>query len=85
MLVWYVAGVFLALPMVGNSVLRASGDTKTPSLIMALGGFVNAVLDPLLIFGWGPVPAMGIQGAAVATLIAWAIGVAFIIGLIGQA
>lgn len=74
MLVWYAAGIFLSLPMVGNAVLRAAGDTKTPSMIMALGGFINAVLDPILIFGWGPVPAMGIQGAALATLIAWIVG-----------
>ena len=79
MLVWYCAGVFLAMPMVGNSVLRASGDTKTPSYVMAAGGVINVILDPLLIFGWGPVPAMGIQGAAVATLIAWAIGLFYIL------
>lgn len=82
MCVWYAAGIFLALPMVGNSVLRASGDTKTPSYIMAFGGLVNAVLDPLLIFGWGPVPAFGIQGAAIATLIAWATGLFYIIYLL---
>ncbi|MCC2616797.1 MATE family efflux transporter [Aestuariibacter halophilus] len=82
MVVWYAAGVFLAMPMVGNSVLRASGDTKTPSIVMAAGGLINAVLDPLLIFGWGPFPEMGIQGAAVATMIAWAVGVFYIIGLL---
>lgn len=82
MYVWYSAGVFLALPMVGNSVLRASGDTKTPSYIMAVGGLVNVVLDPILIFGFGPVPALGIQGAAVATLISWAIGFFYIIYLL---
>ena len=79
MLVWYAAGVFLAMPMVGNSVLRASGDTKTPSLVMALGGLINVVLDPLLIFGWGPVPAFGIQGAAISTLVAWAVGLFYIL------
>ena len=82
MVVWYFAGVFLALPMVGNSVLRASGDTKTPSIIMAAGGGINAILDPILIFGWGPIPAMGIQGAAVATMIAWGIGVTWILYLL---
>ncbi len=82
MLLWYGAGIFLALPMVGNAVLRANGDTKTPSMIMALGGAVNALLDPLFIFGFGPVPAMGIQGAALATLIAWAVGSAQIIYLL---
>ncbi|MDU0356170.1 MATE family efflux transporter [Paraglaciecola aquimarina] len=82
MVVWYLAGLFLALPMVGNSVLRASGDTKTPSLVMAFGGFVNAILDPILIFGWGPVPALGIQGAAIATLIAWAVSLFYILYLL---
>ena len=79
MWVWYGAGVFLAMPMVGNSVLRASGDTKTPSYVMAFGGLINVVLDPILIFGWGPVPAFGIQGAAIATLIAWAVGLFYIL------
>jgi putative MATE family efflux protein len=79
MLVWYAAGVFLAMPMVGNSVLRASGDTKTPSYVMAFGGLINVILDPILIFGWGPVPALGIQGAAFATLIAWAVGLFYIL------
>lgn len=82
MLVWYGAGVFLAMPMVGNSVLRASGDTRTPSLIMASGGLINAILDPILIFGWGPFPAFGIQGAAMATLVAWAVGLFYILYLL---
>jgi putative MATE family efflux protein len=79
MLVWYTAGMFLAMPMVGNSVLRASGDTKTPSYVMAFGGLINVILDPILIFGWGPVPAFGIQGAAIATLVAWAVGLFYIL------
>lgn len=80
--IWYFAGVFLAMPMVGNSVLRAAGDTKTPSLIMSLGGFINAVLDPILIFGYGPFPEMGIEGAAVATAIAWMISCFCVIRLL---
>lgn len=80
--VWYLSSIFLALPMVGNAVLRAAGDTRTPSLLMATCGGINAALDPLFIFGAGPVPAMGIQGAALATLIAWAIGASWIIYLL---
>ncbi|GEA10423.1 MATE family efflux transporter [Alteromonas sp. KUL49] len=76
---WYLSSIFLAIPMVGNSVLRACGDTKTPSIIMAVGGGLNALLDPLFIFGFGPIPAMGIQGAALATLIAWFIGAGWIL------
>lgn len=82
--IWYVAGIFLALPMVGNAVLRASGDTKTPSAVMAAGGLINAILDPLLIFGWGPFPALGIQGAALATMIAWIAGCVYILYLLVQ-
>lgn len=82
MSVWYLSSVFLSLPMVGNSVLRACGDTRTPSIIMASGGALNAAMDPIFIFGFGPVPAMGIQGAAVATFVAWLFGAAWIIWLL---
>ncbi|GAA6185151.1 MULTISPECIES: MATE family efflux transporter [Aliiglaciecola] len=82
MVVWYAAAIFLAVPMVGNSVLRAAGDTKTPSIIMTCGGIINVILDPIFIFGWGPVPAMGIQGAALATAIAWGIGLLYILYLL---
>ncbi|KID58137.1 multidrug transporter MatE [Pseudoalteromonas luteoviolacea] len=80
--VWFLGAVFLITPMIGNSVLRASGDTKTPSMIMGLGGLINAVLDPILIFGLGPIPALGVQGAAIASVIAWAVGVVVIIYLL---
>ncbi|GLX80520.1 MATE family efflux transporter [Thalassotalea insulae] len=81
--VWFVGSVFLIGPMIGNSILRASGDTKTPSIIMGVGGVINAILDPLFIFGLGPVPAMGIQGAAIATLISWLVGSTFVLYTIG--
>lgn len=79
---WYIAGVLLAIPMVGNSVLRASGDTKTPSIIMATGGAINVVLTPLFIFGYSGFPALGMKGAAIATCIAWAVCVVWIIYLL---
>lgn len=84
MAMWFIASVFLAIPMVGNSILRANGDTKSPSVIMSLGGFINAVLDPVLIFGFGPVPAMGIQGAALATTIAWMVGTIYVLVLLAK-
>lgn len=68
---WLGAGMLLAIPMVCNSIFRANGDTMSPSKIMALGGLINVVLDPLLIFGCMGFPGFGIQGAAIATLIAW--------------
>jgi putative MATE family efflux protein len=77
--IWYIGSVCLIGPMIGNAVLRASGDTKTPSIIMGSAGLINAVLDPIFIFGFGPIPAMGIQGAAIATLISWIFGLAFVL------
>lgn len=74
MVVWFPGSVLVVCIMTGNSVLRACGDTKTPSMIMAGAGLINAVLDPLFIFGLGPIPGMGIAGAAWATVIAWATG-----------
>ncbi|WP_250884079.1 MATE family efflux transporter [Glaciecola sp. XM2] len=82
MSVWLISGVLLAIPMVGNSVLRAAGDTKTPSIIMAVGGAINAVLDPILIFGFGSFEGFGIKGAAIATCIAWAVCVVWILYLL---
>jgi putative MATE family efflux protein len=69
MVIWYIGVIFVMIPMVGNNAIRATGDTKTPSLIMGVAVVVNVILDPIFIFGWGPVPAMGIKGAAWATLI----------------
>ena len=71
---WFVGVAFLVIPMIANGALRAQGDAKTPMRIMMLGAGLNAVLDPLLIFGLGPVPAMGLQGAAIATVVARFIG-----------
>ncbi|MGR5288222.1 MATE family efflux transporter [Vibrio maritimus] len=71
MVIWYFTVPLLVIPMAGNSAIRATGDTKTPAKIMMLSGFINGLLDPLLIFGIGPFPELGIQGAAIASGIAW--------------
>ena len=69
MTIWYPGMVFVVFPMIGNNCIRATGDTRTPGIVMMIGAGANAALDPLLIFGLGPFPALGIQGAAAATLI----------------
>lgn len=73
MVPWYLGVGFLVIPMVGNSAIRATGDTKTPSFIMILAGTINVVLDPFLIFGWGPFPRLELQGAAIATVTAYSV------------
>ncbi len=77
--IWYLGSVCLIGPMVGNAILRASGDTKTPSIVMGSAGLINAVLDPVFIFGFGPIPAMGLEGAAIATFISWLFGFVFVL------
>lgn len=73
MTIWYAGAIFLVVPMVANGIMRAGGDAKTPAYIMMAAAVVNVLLDPLLIFGLGPVPGMGLTGAAIATVIARAI------------
>jgi len=73
MYIWYIGVIFVMIPMVGNNAIRATGDTKTPSKIMMVAIGANLILDPILIFGFGPIPALGIEGAAWATLFSRAI------------
>ncbi|MEM6428430.1 MAG: MATE family efflux transporter [Deinococcota bacterium] len=73
MSIWYWGVGFVVVPMVGNSAIRATGDTRTPSLVMMVVAVVNIILDPMFIFGIGPFPELGIAGAAIATVIARAI------------
>ena len=70
MIILYGGVPFVVVGMVGMSSMRATGDTRLPSKLMISGALLNVVLDPIFIFGWGPVPAMGLNGAATAGLLA---------------
>ena len=61
--------VIISVASMSNNILRAGGEAALPSSIMIIGAVINIILDPFLIFGWGPFPRMEIQGAALATLI----------------
>ena len=58
---------------------RSAGDTRTPFLLLGASVLVNLVLDPLMILGWGPFPALGVYGAALATVLTR--GLSFIVGI----
>jgi len=62
--------VFMFLNPVFNGIMNGLGDTKTPFRLIAAGIISNIILDPILIFGIGPIPAMGAPGAALASVIA---------------
>ncbi len=77
--VLYSAIPLFVVPAFGFNILRASGDTKSASIIIGVAGVINICLDPLLIFGLGPFPRLEIQGAAIATVIGQS--VAFVLTL----
>ncbi len=71
----YIEVIFLSLPFMFlffafRASLQGAGDTKTAMWLMVLSAGLNVVIDPFLILGWGPFPAMGTRGAAWATFIA---------------
>jgi putative MATE family efflux protein len=70
MTILYCGVPFLVVGMVGTSSMRATGDTVLPGKLMMAGAALNVLLDPIFIFGFGPVPAMGLNGAATAALLA---------------
>ena len=81
----YLGTYLLGMPLVFgffavDAAFRAKGDTRTPLLILAGATLLGLLLDPLLIRGGGPVPALGVRGAALATLVPR--GLAFLAGLI---
>ncbi len=76
MSVWFLGSFVVVIPMVGNSALRATGNTRVPGLIMFVVALINIVLDPILIFGCLGAPRMELAGAALSTVISYAVAVA---------
>lgn len=72
--IWYFGCATASIAMAGHGLLISVGDNRMASTLMMSGMMINALLDPLFIFGWGIFPGMGIQGAALATIFAQATG-----------
>jgi putative MATE family efflux protein len=70
----FSGAVFFFLIDILGATFRASGDTKTPLLVTMGSVGLNIILDPFLIFGWGPFPRMGTSGAALASIISQGLG-----------
>ncbi len=80
----YLGTYLLGMPLLFgffavDAAFRAKGDTRTPLLILAVTTILGIILDPVLIRGSGPIPALGVSGAALATLVPR--GLACVIGI----
>ena len=84
MMIWYPGMVVLVIPMIGNSAIRSTGNTKFPSAVMLVSMVVNVILDPIFIFGLFGFPRLELKGAAIATVIARSITLIFSLWLLGK-
>ncbi|HEX6614775.1 MAG TPA: MATE family efflux transporter [Gemmatimonadales bacterium] len=79
-----LAREFLVVQLVGailiygyfvvTAAFRSAGDTRTPFVLLGASVLLNLVLDPIMILGWGPMPALGVYGAALATVLTRGLG-----------
>ncbi len=74
----FVGSFTMFVLFIGNSILQAAGNTMIPMYAMLLANLLNLVLDPVLIFGWAGVPALGVAGAAWATVISQGVAAAWV-------
>ncbi len=77
-LAWFIPSQGLSFPFVAmGAALRGTGNFRPGMIVQTATVVLNIVLAPVLVFGWGPAPQLGVAGAAIATLLAVVIGVAW--------
>ncbi len=70
----FIGFIFLFIGFISQGIMQAEGNSKTPMINMAISVVINIILDPIMIFGLFGFPALGIFGAALATVISRSIG-----------
>ncbi|MCY3018802.1 MAG: MATE family efflux transporter [Planctomycetota bacterium] len=84
MRIWYLGALFMSLPWMGNGILISAGDSRAASRFMILGTLLNALLNPVMIFGLLGFPALGIRGSALATVVAQAVSTVWLFVLLSR-
>lgn len=80
--IWFLGGLTNALPMMGNGLLMSCSDSKAASRLMMAGTAINIVLNPILIRGYLGLPAMGISGSALATVLSQTVSTVWLLNLL---
>ena len=69
--------VLLSVPMSLTACMRGFGETRSSATVMTLASVLNAGLDPVFMFGYGPIPAYGMAGASISTVAAYVVSMVY--------
>lgn len=75
--VMFAGNLVIMMLFIMNAAFRSAGNAAISMRVLAIANFINLILDPIFIFGLGPIPPMGIEGAAIATTTGRGLAVAY--------
>ena len=78
----FTGSLFFVISSVSNGILMAYGDSKTYSRVLIIGFFMNIILDPWFVYGGFGLPAMGIMGIGLATVLVLVVSCLFLLGMV---